>query len=411
MTYQQPIRHPSAADALLIDIARRIQLSPTKHSEAERHFIALCKHVDRQGSPLEGKVIACYPGGSFATGTAIASRVSKNQHDVDVVMEIDTDPYSSPRTMLGLLFEAINGEEGSRYHGRVELNSRCITVRYDDGVKVDLMPIARLPLQGDKAGNLFHWKRSTDEEYHKPVNPWGFADHFNSRVQFDPAFAMAFDARRQLEEGTALAKALTEPLPEHTPLSEKSPRVVALQLLKRNRDVRYRSRAGRKPPSVVLAALALETTPAGTGLLDELERIANHIRFRLVSSTSAYQMLEVRNPAYRPDVFTDRWPKDIDAQKLYASDLDQLIKQLNRLRDDSLGVEQMKTILEGLFGETAADYAIGQFLDAARREAAAGIMRIGSAGRVLTGAPAIIGAATSAAARASTNMGGGCIPD
>ena len=89
MTYQKPILPPSAADALLMDVARRIQLSPTKHDEAEQHYQALCAHVDRPDSPLHGKVIACYPGGSFATGTAIASRVSKDQHDVDVVIELD----------------------------------------------------------------------------------------------------------------------------------------------------------------------------------------------------------------------------------------------------------------------------------------------------------------------------------
>ncbi|MGC4421248.1 hypothetical protein ABXW19_12250, partial [Streptococcus suis] len=71
--------------------------------------------VDREGSPLENKVIECYPSGSFATGTAIASRVAKDQHDVDVVMELDVAPNTAPSVILPLLFKAINGEEGSRY--------------------------------------------------------------------------------------------------------------------------------------------------------------------------------------------------------------------------------------------------------------------------------------------------------
>ena len=72
-----------------MDVARRIQLTKTKHEAAERNFRALCQYVDREGSPLEGKVVECCPSGSFATGTAIAKRVSKNQHDVDVVIELD----------------------------------------------------------------------------------------------------------------------------------------------------------------------------------------------------------------------------------------------------------------------------------------------------------------------------------
>ena len=121
MTIYDPIRPnrnylpmPSPGDAMLMDIARRVQISPTKQGEAEQHFQALCAYVDRVGSPLESMVIACYPGGSFATGTAIASSVSKDQHDVDVVMELDVDSNSDPKQTLGLLYEAINSVPGSR---------------------------------------------------------------------------------------------------------------------------------------------------------------------------------------------------------------------------------------------------------------------------------------------------------
>lgn len=56
---------PSFADAMLMDVARRVQLSPTKHDEAQQHFEALCSYVDRSGSPLQDKVIACYPSPSI----------------------------------------------------------------------------------------------------------------------------------------------------------------------------------------------------------------------------------------------------------------------------------------------------------------------------------------------------------
>lgn len=410
MTYQTPILPPSTADALLMDVVRRIQLSPTKHDEAEQHYQALCTHVDRPESPLHGKVIACYPGGSFATGTAIASRVSKDQHDVDVVIELDILPNSEPSGVLATLFVAINGEEGSRYHGRVTLNSRCVTVTYEDGTRVDLMPIVRLDHAPLKAGYLFHWRREAAETYHKPVNPWGFADHFNREVAFDPVFATMFEARRQIADGV-VAKAETDPLPGRVPLSEKSSRVVALQLLKRNRDVRYRSRNGRKPPSVVLAAMALDIGPAHSGLVDEVINIASHISGQLQDHIRRFDTLIVRNPSFPEDIFTDRWPGDVAAQHVYMRDLDHLQRQLRRLRSDNANLTEMRTILDDLFGETAAGFAVERFLDASRREAERGAMRFGTTGRILTGAPAIVGAATSTVARASTNMGGVCIPD
>jgi hypothetical protein len=395
---------------MLMDIARKVQLTPTKHDEAQRHFEALCSHVDRPGSPLEGVVVMCYPGGSFATGTAIASSVSKDQHDVDVVMELDIDPESDPGTTLRTLFEAINGEPGSRYYGLVKLNSRCVTVTYADGVRVDLMPIARLLGEPDKAGNLFHWKRPA-ESFHKPVNPWGFAEHFNNETALDPVFAAMFESRGMLTEGV-VAKGQTDPVPDHVPLTEKAARVVALQLIKRARDIRYRNRNGRKPPSIVLAALALEVPSVGAGLLDEIISIANHVAERLEREGSGRRVIEVRNPAYRADVFSDRWPEDLSAQALYARDLRYIVRQLARLRNENASLTETRAILDDLFGEIAAGYAIEKLLESTRRAMDDGSMRFAQTGKVLTGAAATAAAVAvgATAARASTNMGGGELP-
>jgi hypothetical protein len=417
MTIYDPIRPnrrslalPSPGDAMLMDIARRVQISATKQNEAEQHFQALCSYVDREGSPLEGMVVACYPGGSFATGTAIASSVSKDQHDVDVVIELDIDPNSDPKRTLQLLYDAINATPGSRYHGRVKLNSRCVTVHYDDGVHVDLMPIARLVAMPEKAGNLFHSKPQSGESYHKPVNPWGFADHFNAQTAYDPVFAAMFEARSMVSEGV-IAKADVERLPAQVPLTEKSARVVALQLIKRSRDVRFRNRTKRKPPSIVLSAMALDVAPTGAGLLEEVVSISSHIARRLHERAIQHLCIEVRNPSFVPDVFTDRWPHNIADQNEYVRDLEHLVRQLARLRHENVSLTEAKTILDDLFGETPAKYAITELMERSRHEMERGTMRFGPTGKVHAGVTATAVAANCTPARASTNMGGGWLPD
>lgn len=394
---------------LLIDVAQRIQLSPTKHDEAQRRFVALCEYIDRPGSPLHGLISECYGGGSFSTGTVIASKVSKDQHDVDAVVETLVSPNEDPSKMLTLLFEALNGSPGSRYHGKVRRNSRCVTVEYNDGVTVDLMPIARLVDEPARAGHLFHWKPATAESYHKPVNPWGFAARFNEEVELDPNFVRIFDARRSLAEGR-VAKAATEPLPDHVPLSEKSPRVVALQLMKRNRDIRYRSRDERKPPSVMLCALALEAGSYGSSLVDELLHLTRYVAARLDTACRNYQRITVCNPAYAKDVYTDRWPESVQAQHVYLNDLRHFERQLMLLKSDRLTAVEMRSILENLFGETAARYAIERHLRSSKTDVETKSMRFGPRGQVLTGTAAAASACATSA-RANTNMGGGCLPE
>ncbi|MGY3362748.1 hypothetical protein ACVWZK_009411 [Bradyrhizobium sp. GM0.4] len=63
-------------------------------------------------------------------------------------------------------------------------------------------------------------------------------------------------------------------------------------------------------------------------------------------------------------------------------------------------------MLKRLFGETAASYAIESKLDADRREMDANRMHLSSTGKVVA-APAVVGSATSIAARPATREGGG----
>jgi hypothetical protein len=193
-------------------------------------------------------------------------------------------------------------------------------------------------------------------------------------------------------------------MPDHIPLEEKSARVVALQLLKRARDLSYRGRDHlRKPPSVILAALALEAGPVQVRLVDEVIAIANHIRSKLTTAR-----LEVFNPAYPDDEFTDRWPEDGQAQRLFDADLRRMIVGLYSLRNDTLSLPGRMEILQRLFGETAARFAIEKAMDADRFQMETGNLHMGRRGQVLRGAS--IAAAASigtTAARAATREGGG----
>lgn len=391
------------SDALLMDVARRIQITPTQHEAAERNYKALCAWVDRVGSPLHALVGDCYPSGSFAIGAVILSRVKKAQHDVDVVLELHVSPYHRPSTLLAMLFEAINGEPGSRYHGKVTLNSRCVTVHYADGTTVDLMPIARLPGEPDRAGHLFHHKGETGEHYHKAVNPAAFAARFNERTKYDPAFSDLFRGRRLLVEGD-LAKADVAPMPEQVPITEKSARTVALQLIKRDRDLAYRRREGRKPPAVALATIALEAPDVQPRLIDEVIAIAARIRERLTRHDGPRRTFQVFNPAYLVDEFTDRWPENPTAQATYDADLRSLVVDLRKLRNDNLSLLEQSVLLEKHFGETASTYAVESQLQERAKEMNRNRLRIAPTGRVLGGGAAATAGTT--AARAATRSGG-----
>lgn len=349
-----------------MDLARAIQLTPTMHAEATRRYDAVAKHVDRSGSPLEDKVDEVYPSGSFAIHAAIRSDISRDHHDVDAVLELAISVNADPEEVLDELYSAIVSTTDETYRGlKVERNSRCVTVHYSDGVTLDLMPVVRLAEKPPRVANLFHSKPEAGEAYTKEVNPSGFAKHFNTTVERSAEFARRFDQRRLLVEGatfadqysqfTVLEKAETQPMPEHLPLDQKAPRVVALQIMKRFRDKRYRKhddhKGQRKPPSVVMAALALDAPPASSSLTDEVIAVATAMRNAIVHADRQGCLVEVRNPAYYPDIFTDRWPEDREAQRLWAADLQHLVEELSQLRRKGFDPVGAKGVFDDLFGQ------------------------------------------------------------
>jgi hypothetical protein len=60
-------------DVLLADVAIRIQLSPTNYRLAVERVETLAAWLDREGSPLAGRVRLAYLQGSMAISATIAS--------------------------------------------------------------------------------------------------------------------------------------------------------------------------------------------------------------------------------------------------------------------------------------------------------------------------------------------------
>ena len=127
-------------EILLAETAIRIELPPSLHQLAIDRFDAIRKFVERPDSPFAGMVRIFYPQGSMAIRATIRSRKRADGFDIDIVAELLIPATMAPNEVLTLLFDAINGERGTLYHGKVERNTRCVTVHYEDGMHLDITP-------------------------------------------------------------------------------------------------------------------------------------------------------------------------------------------------------------------------------------------------------------------------------
>lgn len=356
-----PLSEP--VDLLLADIAIRVQLSSTAYRKAEERYETLGNWIDRQDSPLTGRVQLVYPQGSMSIGATIAACLTTDEHDLDFIAQLDLPVGTPPKTVLDLLFSSIRGKPGSLYYDMTERRNRCVTIHYADKMHADITPMIRLAGRPERESHLFHNKPEAPDQPDETLvaNPFGFAEWFKAVTPVDHEFATVFEKRAgEYERLMLAAKADSEDMPNQEPVYRKSKAVIALQLMKRWRNVQYDSRAERRPPSVMMSKLIADAANSTETLSEELLHQARAMRAELGRWHRAGMLIHVANPVCEQDVLTDRWPESIHDQALFITDLDKLIVKVERLMA-GCSLDEMRAIMTDLFGEAPTGEAFKVF--------------------------------------------------
>lgn len=393
--WNNPPLGPTApvGEILLAGTAIRIELPPSLHQLAVDRYEAIRKHIERPDSPLHDRVRIFYPQGSMAIRATIKSRKRSEGFDIDIVAELILPLSMTPAQVLDLLFEAINGPTGSRYNGMVERQTRCVTVYYADGMHLDVTPTILVNEHDPRLSCLHHAKPEEPPTKHERrlMNSYSFCEWFNVLTPADIRFAQAYAKRAAaFDQRVIRADADVKPVPAHSTIEGgKSATVVALQLLKRNRNLRYEKRKGaRLPPSVMMAKIAAETSAPGASIAGALEAIAGTIQSALETAEREARLVDVRNPRCHDEQFTDRWPENRDAQRLYIEDLKQLRMQLAALMSERLMLDEKRSLLVAMFGEGPAQSTVDEYAASIGKSIQSGDRLVSPIGRVVPGTAA-----------------------
>lgn len=346
----------SISEQMLAAVAIKIELPPSMHALLAERKAAIEKHIERDGSPLKGKIRLFYQQGSVAIGATIRAKFRFEGFDIDIIVELITRDLT-PSQALDLLYEAMRGEPGSRYYDMTERQTRCVTVHYADGMHIDLSPSELINEFDPRRSYIYNSKpeepRSRD---HKVLmNSFGFAEEYNATCPVDLSFQQEY-ARRVLKADHGLVAVQKDadslPVPAHsTVVGGKSAVTVGQMLMKRNRNIRWATRDGRMPASAMLACLTLEVAESGRTIGQNLKIIAQHILDRLLWAKSVGELIHVENPRCPGDVFTDRWPENHSAQDTLIADMKLFLEQLKVLLDDRRTLRERRDTLKAMFGE------------------------------------------------------------
>ena len=343
-------------DQLLAEIAARIQLSPSRHRQATERYQAVADWLEREGSPLKGRVGQLYPQGSMAIGATILSRKSDDRYDVDIASELILRQDISPKYVLDVLFQVVKGEPRSRYYYMTRRRSRCVTIEYSD-MHVDLTPMVRRPGTPERESWIFENRKETPSvEKRLIANPHGFAEWFNERTHRDgDPFADAF---RYIAKSYDMAYAAQEPVPEHEDVENKSQPTIVLQLIKQWRNVQYQGMEDKGPPSVLLSRVVAETSNPMLPLSNDLALTARKMADFIERHRRAHS--PITNPVCPEDVLTDRWQVDRPEAQVFIDRLRHFELEIRRL-SSGCDVSEAKKILSTLFGEYPTRDAVERY--------------------------------------------------
>ncbi len=353
---------PEVIDVLLADIAIRVQLTKTNHDKAVDRFEVMRDWIDRPGSPLHGLIALMYPQGSMAIGATIARASDREEYDIDVIVALLIARDSDPEVVLDALYHAIRGAPGSRYYDKTTRHTRCVCVTYEDGMHIDLTPAVLVAEREPRSSLIFHSKPEDPAEpkLRLLANPWGLAEWFKEMTPLEADFAKMFEGRAMAHD-----MAPGEPVPDQEPAYRKSRALIALQLIKRWRNVLFakRERAKlRRPPSVLLSKHLADHANRTATLSQEVEHQARQLLLRLETEKAAGRLIHEVNPRCREDVLTDRWPEVPTNQNLMIDDLHDFTAALQLLRSGTLSIDKTGAVLERLFGERPARSAVNDYM-------------------------------------------------
>lgn len=369
-------------DAILAEIAFSIQLPPSLHDKAVGRYDAVRKHLEATSSSFCGQIEHFYPQGSMAIDATISNRGTDDEYDLDIVAQLGEEFFSkSPNYILTELEKALIGYRGLT----VVRQTRCVTIYYSDNMHLDITPSLRDWGTTERQSVIMHARgpKASDEDAAIPMNAFGFVEWYKEKTPIERRVVEAFSSRWQFAQDRARADAEVDPVPVQKQFVVKNTATLVLQLLKRYRNIRYADRSGRMPPSVMLSYYCAMAASSGSSLTEMLLRVSKNI-IADISNASLYgRLLHVANPVYADDVFTDRWPENIDQQNLFASDL----KELNRGLEAALSGDMLATRLQDWLREMFGDRVVTQAVDRMAREvqvaAAVGSQRYTRRGGIL----------------------------
>ena len=348
-------------------LAEGLDLPASRYEAADRSYRSISAWLERDASEFSDSHLQVYTQGAFRLGTAIAPIQAEADYDWGVVCEFDWPKQLRTQAEL----HAALGRELIGYARRYNMQApspwnRCWTLNYADEARfhMDILPCVpdgqrQRYLREMESVALDHVDKSvsiTDKEHPhfrtisldwSISNPNGYADWFYERMR------PIFDARR-LQMMLVEAKVDVADIPA---FRVRTPLQLAIQILKRHRDLRFLDQdSSFRPTSVVLTTLAAHSYQQESTVL---EAVASIVQRMDAFIESRGDISWIPNPADPRENLAEAWGTDVRFREAFQQWLEDARADV-RLGLESSSQEEFIDAWSPRLGRDFVEAAVGQ---------------------------------------------------
>lgn len=302
------IQRKQNIDKMLRKIAAEIEISKTESDKAKESYEAVGKFLDNNIKEYDLKV---FPQGSFRLGTVIKPISDKEEYDIDLVVVID-NKFNSAKELKNIVGDALKASD--RYSKKIEEGKRCWTIEYSESANyhMDILPTIKSSTYNDTKELIMTHKEEKNSEYEfRQTNPEAYYEWFVKRME---------EERKKLTEEYAIRNKLEIiDVPEY---EIKTTLQIAIEILKRYRDVKFQENPEIKPISIILTTLMARVYTGNENVYELIEKFSNEYSMYLEKDEEGN--IIIKNPINEKENFADKWPKHPERKEAFLDFLQSL---------------------------------------------------------------------------------------
>lgn len=336
---------PAKLDDLLSKTAAALDIPDFVYEDATLKYDDVAAWLAAEDSELKPLLPEVYPQGSFRIGTVVRPLGEKGEFDIDLVCQLQLNKEQISQI-------ALKHKVGERIARRPDLSKRleekrrCWTLHYtgDDALPdfhMDVLPAIPNPAL-PPSGILI---TDTDLSRWQESDPIQFSAWFFSRME--EVFAV-----KRLE----IAKSLDLEIEEVSDWRIKTPLQIAIQLIKRHRDVYFESKTSTKPSSILVTTLAALSYDNQASVFDAIVHISGRMSSFLEKKDGKWWL---PNPVDSRENFADRWNDDQSLSQGFEHWIGRLQADIQKLGAQP-SMDQVALFLGSILGQSPVNAAASQ---------------------------------------------------